>query len=102
MDWKFDFVNSLMYVKRIKILFNDGKGTYFDINAKNLQIDHTKKRCKYVHYDIFAKITKGKHIVNVKLKDENKVFSFEQFQDFNDNELIYQMTMNSKSQENGV
>ena len=24
-------------------------------------------------------------------KDENKVFSFEQFQDFNDNELIYQM-----------
>ena len=74
LDWKFDFLNSLTYVKRIKILFNDGKGTYFDINAKNLQIDHTKKRCKYVHYDIFAKITKGKHIVNVKLKDENKVF----------------------------
>lgn len=27
----------------------------------------------------------------LKCKDENKVFSFEQFQDFNDNELIYQM-----------
>jgi len=73
-DWDIDFLDSLLYIRDMKILYSTDNNIYFDVIAKKLQINHMQKRCKFVHFDISATMKKGKKNIKISIADENKVY----------------------------
>ena len=69
-----DLFDSLLYVKKMRILFCADNAVSYDINARDMQINNEQKRCKYVHFNIFAKVKNKTDSINISIADENKVF----------------------------
>ncbi|MCD8377316.1 MAG: AsmA-like C-terminal region-containing protein [Candidatus Gastranaerophilales bacterium] len=85
--WDIDFLDSLLYLKNLKILYNINNNIFFDVNAKNMQINHAHKRCKFVHFDINTTMKKGGRNTKLSIADDNKVY-IKQHQLFIDNCIL--------------
>ncbi len=73
-DWSIDFMDSLLYLKKLEILYNVDNKVFFDVDAKNLRIDNTQKKCRYVHFDVRATMKNDEQNAVISVADENKVY----------------------------
>lgn len=72
-DWYFDFMDSFLYVKQLKILYNY-KDVYLAVDTKGIELDNTQRGKQYVHFDFNMLTTQGKNKVKVSLQDNNKIY----------------------------
>ena len=73
MDWYFDFMDSLLYVKDLKVLY-DINDVNFDLSVKGIELDNTQKGKQYVHFDTNVLMKQGKNSVRVLFSDRNKIY----------------------------
>lgn len=73
-DWNVDFYDSLLYVKKMDIIYDINNETNLNLKASNLRIDNMQKKCKFVHFDVDALMQKGSEKVRIAIADENRVY----------------------------
>lgn len=71
-DWYFDFMDSIVYLKKLKVLYN-ANGINFDVNTDNISLNNDDN-INYLHFDFNGTMKQGKNVVKIALKDENKVY----------------------------
>lgn len=72
-DFSVDIFNSDLTVKNINILYDIDKNTKLKLNAQNFGIDRGKDE-KKISYNLNMDIFKGKNNINIKTKDDDKIF----------------------------
>ena len=72
-DWYFDFMDSLLYLKQLKVLYmvND---VSFNIDTKGIELDNTQSGRQYVHFDFNMLVKQNKNAVRVSLQDKDKFY----------------------------
>ena len=72
-DWYFDFMDSLLYLKQLKVLYmvND---VSFNIDTKGIELDNTKSGRQYLHFDFNMLVKQNKNAVRVSLQDKDKFY----------------------------
>ena len=72
--WFVDFFDSILYVKKAKIIYDIDKNTHMLLLAKDLSVDNTKKDLRFVHFKFFVDIEKAKKHLKLAIADKNTVY----------------------------
>lgn len=72
-DFGLDLYNSILDLKEALILYSPNKDTNIKLTAKNLNVDNTNKKDRYVHFDFLTEIKKNKYTQKFSIADNNKV-----------------------------
>ena len=73
LDWYFDFMDSLIYLKHLNLLYSVNN-IDFDLDTKNISLDNTINGKWFVHFDSKMNMKQGKNGVKVAFSDKNKVY----------------------------
>lgn len=68
-----DLYNSILDLKEAVVLYSPDKNLDIKLNAKDLNVDNTNKKDRYLHFDFLVDIKKGKYNQKYSIKDNNKV-----------------------------
>lgn len=94
-EYTVDIFNSALTVKNIDIVYDLGKNTKINFNAKNFAIDNNQNN-KKVSYLVDLDIKKNSNTINVKTGDDNNVHIKNNEKILIDNEKIYVTQNNGK------
>ena len=73
-DWNIDLFDSVLYINKINLLYHPVNDTLLNINASDINIDNRQKIKRFVHANFIADIQKNTKNINVKFKDDNKIY----------------------------
>lgn len=72
-EWKIDWFDSLLYVKKCLILYKAAPDTFVRVSGNDLKIEESRNP-KYVHFDVAVDVKKGKDAIKLSIKDNDKVY----------------------------
>ena len=94
--WDIDIFDSLLYVKKSLILFNQNEDTSIKLQANDLNVDNSQKNQRFVHFNIIADVNKADKKLHFNVADNNavyfkdKIFWLENcFLDFNKSKIFF-------------
>lgn len=72
-DWTVEWINSLLSLKKCKIVYSLDKDTLININGNDMEIT-SEREPKFVRFNITADIIKGKEKIKFAIKNRDDVF----------------------------
>lgn len=72
-DWRFDFMESDLYLNQLKILYKINN-VYFNVDTKNIKIDTSTKDKQLLKFDFLCDMDYAGKKVKITLSDNNKFY----------------------------